>query len=39
VNCAISLHVSGLPVYDLRDALRPATRPLLPLHTDHEEEN
>ncbi|MBP6715518.1 MAG: hypothetical protein KA205_01535 [Acidobacteria bacterium] len=37
--CALSIHVSGVPVYDHREALRPATRPLPPLHTDFEEEN
>ena len=25
-NCVISLHVSGLPMYDYREALRPPTR-------------
>ena len=37
--CTISSHVAGVPVYDHRDALRPATRPLPPLQTDFEEEN
>ncbi len=37
--CALSIHVAGVPVYDHRDALRPATRPLPPLHSDFEEEN
>ena len=38
-NCALSIHMAGVPVYDHRDALRPATRPLPPLQTDFEEEN
>ena len=25
-GCGLSLHVQGLPVYDFREALRPATR-------------
>jgi hypothetical protein len=33
------MHMAGVPVYDHRDALRPATRPLPPLQTDFEEEN
>ena len=37
--CSVSIHVAGVPVYDQRDALRPATRPLAPLHSDFEEEN
>lgn len=37
--CALSIHVAGVPIYDHREALRPATRPLPPLHTDFEEEN
>lgn len=37
--CALSIHVAGVPVYDHREALRPATRPLPPLQTDFEEEN
>jgi len=37
--CALSIHVAGVPVYDHRDAMRPATRPLPPLHSDFEEEN
>jgi hypothetical protein len=27
-GCNVSLHVRGVPVYDLRESLRPATRPL-----------
>ena len=37
--CTLSIHVAGVPVYDHREALRPATRPLPPLHSDFEEEN
>ena len=37
--CTLSIHMAGVPVYDHRDALRPATRPLAPLHSDFEEEN
>ena len=36
--CQISMHMAGAPVYDLRDGLRPATRPLPHVHTDFEEE-
>jgi len=38
-SCTVELHVAGLPVYDHREALRPATRPLPAALTDHEEEN
>lgn len=37
--CTVGIHVAGLPVYDHREALRPATRPLPAALTDHEEEN
>jgi hypothetical protein len=37
-TCTIAIHVSGLPVFDHREALRPATRPLPAALTDHEEE-
>jgi hypothetical protein len=37
-GCQMSIHVGGQPVYDHREALRPATRPLPHLHTDFEEE-
>jgi hypothetical protein len=36
-GCPISIHVGGLPVYDHREALRPATRPLPPIQPDYEE--
>ncbi|MEI6245922.1 MAG: hypothetical protein WCQ64_12860 [Acidobacteriota bacterium] len=39
IACALSIHVAGVPIYDHREALRPATRPLPPLHSDFEEEN
>jgi hypothetical protein len=35
--CRVSIHVPGLPVYDHREALRPATRLLPPQQTDYEE--
>ena len=37
VQCAIPLHVGGLPVYDFREALRPPTR-FLPLEEEGYEE-
>lgn len=37
--CSLAMHVAGVPVYDHRDALRPATRPLPPIQPDFEEEN
>ena len=36
-QCAIHLHVSGLPVYDFREALRPPTR-FLPIEEEEYEE-
>ena len=38
-GCRMSIHVGGQPVYDHREALRPATRLLPHLHSDFEEEN
>jgi hypothetical protein len=35
--CAISSHVSGVPVYDHREALRPSTRFLPPVQQDFED--
>jgi len=35
--CVVPLHVAGLPLYDHREALRPATRSLPPQQTDYEE--
>jgi len=37
-HCRIATHVSGFPVYDHREALRPATRPLPAIQPDFEEE-
>jgi hypothetical protein len=36
--CPSPLHVRDLPLYDYREALRPATRPLPPTEADYEEE-
>jgi hypothetical protein len=36
-GCAMPLHVSGLPIYDYREALRPPTR-FLPLEEEEYEE-
>jgi hypothetical protein len=36
-RCTLSIHVGGLPIYDHREALRPATRPLPPVQPDYEE--
>ena len=36
-SCTIPIHVAGLPLYDHREALRPATRPLPPVQPDYEE--
>ena len=38
-TCTIAIHVSGLPVYDHREALRPATRMLPAPQPDFEEDN
>ena len=37
-GCSMAIHVGGLPVFDHREALRPATRLLPSVHSDHEEE-
>lgn len=37
--CQMAIHVEGLPVYDHREALRPANRPLPHVHTDFEDGN
>ena len=37
--CTLTTHVSGLPLYDYREALRPPTRALPPLEEEFEEEN
>lgn len=36
--CAITWHVSGLPLYDYREAIRPPTRFLPPREEGYEEE-
>jgi hypothetical protein len=38
-SCGISSHVGDLPVFDQREARRPATRLLPAVHTDFEGEN
>jgi hypothetical protein len=35
--CQMALHVAGLPLYDHREALRPATRPIPEAQPDYEE--
>jgi hypothetical protein len=37
-GCQIGIHVSGLPVYDHREALRPSTRLMPPVHSDYEDQ-
>jgi hypothetical protein len=37
--CSMAIHVGGLPVFDHREALRPATRIAPPIQPDFEEEN
>jgi hypothetical protein len=37
-GCRVAIHVGGLPVFDHREALRPATRPLPASQPDFEEE-
>lgn len=36
-TCALSLHVSGLPLFDYREALRPSTRLGPPNEEEYEE--
>jgi hypothetical protein len=38
-GCTMSIHVSGLPIFDYREALRPPTRALPPIEEEFEEEN
>jgi hypothetical protein len=38
-SCGIAIHVGGLPLFDHREALRPATRLLPPAQPDFEEES
>ena len=37
-RCGVAFHVAGTALYDHREAIRPATRPLDPPHIDFEEE-
>ena len=37
-GCQLLLHVTGVPVYDYREALRPSTRILPPAEGEYEEE-
>ena len=39
VGCVNPRHVSGLPMYDYREALRPSTRLGPPVDEEFEEEN
>ncbi|HUF46657.1 MAG TPA: hypothetical protein VMM93_02515 [Vicinamibacterales bacterium] len=36
-RCEMSIHAAGLPLYDHREALRPATRPISQPQPDFEE--
>jgi hypothetical protein len=36
-GCSVPIHVAGLPLYDHREALRPATRPIPQVQPDFEE--
>ena len=36
-GCGVPIHVTGLPLFDHREALRPATRTLPPEQNDYEE--
>ena len=36
-TCPLMIHVRDLPLYDYREALRPATRPLPPNEEEYEE--
>ena len=38
-GCGMSIHLGGVPVFDHREALRPATRPVAPAQPDYEGEN
>ena len=38
-SCPLTTHVSGLPLYDYREALRPPTRIGPPLEEEFEEES
>jgi hypothetical protein len=36
-TCVTPIHVAGLPLFDRREALRPATRPVQTMQTDLDE--
>ena len=36
-SCGMAIHVSGMAIYDHREALRPSTRLQPSLHSDYEE--
>ena len=36
-SCHLSIHVAGVPLFDHREALRPATRPIPQVQPDFEE--
>jgi len=36
-GCPMAIHVAGLPLYDHREALRPANRPIPQVQPDFEE--
>ena len=36
--CVMTIHVAGMPIFDHREALRPATRPAAAPQPDFEEE-
>ena len=38
-TCTLAIHVGGMPLFDRREALRPATRPTAPPQQDFEEES
>jgi hypothetical protein len=38
-GCNMGIHVGGLPLFDHREALRPATRPVAHPQPDYEGEN
>jgi hypothetical protein len=37
-SCTMAIHVAGMPIFDHREALRPATRPFHSPQPDFEEE-
>ena len=36
-TCTLPIHVAGAPLFDRREALRPATRPVAAMQTDLDE--